>query len=203
MAKTFEFGKTSLPTQYSINLKDNLHMMWLDDDSAGMYRVMFSAIADTLKIYQDKNLSRIGMTMKDDKGNFKMGAILNYRQPDEGSEEDSGNWYLEFTLYPEDMTNLDKEIDNHSDTFVRCGSLEAQNIIYGHFRNVSYMYGMFNTCIDTLVSFLDTNASETDEIEVTLPGVFTASVVVENGNKVMSIVPGECIKQIIKGDSVL
>jgi hypothetical protein len=201
--KTFEFDQTSIPSQYSINLKDNTGIIWVDSRSADLYRTLFSAIADTLKIYQDKNLARIGMIMKDDKGNFKFGAVLNYTKPEEGSEEDSGNWYLEFTFYPEDMINLDREIDNHSDTFVRCAAQETQTICYGRFRNIGYMYSMFGIAIDTLISFLDTNASETEEVEVCLRGVFTASVAVEGGKKIMSIVPGECIKQIIKGDSVL
>lgn len=186
MSKVFEFEQTSIPSQYSINLKDNVGILWVDSRSADMYRVMFSAIADTLKIYQDKTLARIGMSMKDDKGHFKLGAVLNYRKPEEGSEDDSGNWYLELTFYPEDMTDLDKEIDNHSDTFVRCAAQEAQTICYGRFRNVGYMYNMFNIAIDTLTSFMDANASETDELEVNLRGVFTASVAVENGNNLSS-----------------
>lgn len=199
----FEFEQTSIPSQYSINLKDNYGLLWVDSRTADFYRVLFSAIADTLKIYQDKNLARIGMTMKDDKGNFKFGAILNYKKPEEGSEDDSGNWYLEFTFDAEDMVDIDKEIDNHSDTFVRCATQEAQIITYGRFRDVNCMYNMFNTAIDTLIGFMDANVTETDELEVTLRGVFTATAAVENGKKVMAIVPGECIKQIIKGDSVL
>jgi hypothetical protein len=201
--KSFEFNQTSIPSQYSIDLKDNTGIMWVDSRTGDMFRVLFSAIADTLKIYQDKNTARIGMSLKDDKGNFKFGAILNYNKPEEGSEEDSGNWYLELTFDAEDMTDLDREIDNHSDAFVRCAAYEAENICYGKFRNIGFMYSMFNIAIDTLIKFLDVNASETEEVEVSLRGVFTASVAVENGNKVFSIVPGEVIKQIIKGDSVL
>ena len=65
------------------------------------------------------------------------------------------------------------------------------------------MYNIMNTAIDEITKFLDKNASETEEVEVTLRGLFTASVAVENGVKVMSIVPGEYIKQIIKNDSAL
>ena len=65
------------------------------------------------------------------------------------------------------------------------------------------MYNMMNTAIDEIVKFLDKNASETEDVEVELRGIFTASVAVENGTKIMSIVPGEYIKQIIKNDSAL
>ena len=203
MSKQFDFTQTSIPSQFSINLLDNHGMSWMDTRTVDIYRVLFTAIADVLKIHQDKTKSRIGFSMKDDKGIFKLGMILNYRKPEEGEEEDSGNWYLEATFDPEDMVNLDAEYDNHSDEFVICSNQEAFTIASARFTTTEYMYIVYNTVIDTLVNFLDVNASEDDEVEVTLRGVFTASVVVENGVKFMSIVPGEAIKQIIKADSVL
>lgn len=203
MAKSFEFENTSIPSQYSINLKDNFGILWVDSRTADMFRTMFSAIADTLKFNQTKDAKRIGMSMKDDKGNFKLGAILNFKKPEEDSEEDSGNWYLELTFNAEDMTDLDLEIDNHSDVFIRCASEEAHNICYGRFRSTDMMFNLFNCAIDTLVQFLDTNAEEAEEVEVSLRGIFTATAGVEDGKKIMSIVPGEYIKQIVKNDSAL
>lgn len=200
----FEFETTAIPSQYSINLKDNFGILWIDAKTADLFRTMFSAIADTLKFNQSKDAKRIGMTMKDDKGNFKLGAILTFKQPEEGSEEDSGNWYLEFTFDAEDMGELDIELDNHSDIFIRCASEEAQNICYGRFRSTDMMFNLFNCAIDTLVQYLDTAANEaTEETNVSLRGIFTATVGVEDGKKVMSIVPGEYIKQIVKNDSAL
>lgn len=203
MSKQFDFAQTSIPSQFSINLLEKCGMQWMDTRSVDLYRVLFTTIADVLKIHQDKTKSRIGFVMKDDKGNFKLGAILNYRKPEEGEEEDSGNWYLEFTFYPEDMTDLEAEYDNHSDEFVICSNKEAFTIASARFTQTEYMYIVYNVALDTLTNFLDVNASEDDEVEVVLRGVFTASVVVENGKKVMSIVPGEAIKQLIKGDSIL
>jgi len=203
MSKTFEFEQTSIPSQYSMNLKDNFGMLWVDTRTADLCRAMFAAIADTLKLHQTKDTERVGMIMKDEKGNFKLGAILVYTKPEEGSEEDSGNWYLQMTLDESDMTDLDVVVDNHSDVFVRCAGNEASNICYGRFRSTELMYQVFNTLIDTIVSFLDVNANETEEVTVNLRGVFTASVAIESGVKVMSIVPGEYIKQIIKNDAAL
>lgn len=201
--KQFEFEQTSIPSQYSINLKDNLNIAWLDSRTADMYRTLFVSIAMVLKHHQSKDAKRIGMIMKDEKGHFKMGAILVYKEPEEDSEEDSGNWYLEFTLDPEDMNNLDVEIDNHSDVFKRCAADRAYHICYGRFRSTEIMHNMFNCAIDTLVQFLDTNANEAEDMDVTLRGIFTASVAIEDGKKVMSIVPGEFVKQVIKDDAAL
>ena len=203
MGKQFEFEMTSIPTQYSINLKDNFSMIWVESRTADMYRIIFTAIADVLKHNQSTDAKRIGFSLKDAKGNFKFGAILTFKKPEEGSEEDSGNWFLEFTFDQADMTNLNVEIDNHSDVFVKCAAMEAQQICYGRFRSTDSMYDMIICAIDTLVQFLDVNAVEGDTVDVTLRGIFTASVAVEDGEKVMSIVPGEYIKQIIKNDSVL
>lgn len=203
MSKELKFGETSIPGMYQITMRENYGINWVDSRVPDLYRTMFAGIANTLKFYQSKDRPRVGLTMKDDKGNFKMGAILVFKKPEEGSEEDTGNWYLQMTFDQNDMTDLDESIDNHSDIFVKCAASEAEHFCYGRFRSVEVMYNMFNAAIDELVKFLDKNASETEEVEVTLPGIFTASVAVENGVKVMSIVPGEVIKQIIKNDSAL
>lgn len=200
---TLEFEKTGISTQYTLDLKDNYSILWVESRTADMYRVLFATIADVLKHNQSKDLNKLGFKMKDDKGHFKLGAILTYKKPEEGSEEDSGNWYLEFTLYEEDMNDIEKELDNLSDVFVRCAAMNANTHMYGKFRSTELMYTLFNTAIDVLVSYLDTNASETDEVGVNLRGVFTASVAIEDGQKFMSIVPGEYIKQLIKNDAVL
>ena len=62
---------------------------------------------------------------------------------------------------------------------------------------------MTSTAVKTIKEFLDANADETEEVELVLRGIFTASVVYEDGKKVMSLVPGECIKQVIKNDSAI
>lgn len=203
MSKQIDFNESSIVNQYGINLCDSLNFVWVDTRTANMYRVLFTAIADVLKTYQNKNKTRIGFKMKDDKGNFMLGAVLNYRKPDESESEDTGNWYLEFTFYEEDMTDLVEEYDNHSDVFVMCANQELKNIANGRFNTIQFMYNILNTCITTLIDWLDVNANEAEEVELTLAGVFTASVAVENGVKVMSIVPGEVIKQVIKADSIL
>ena len=80
MAKTFEFEQTSISMQFSINLRDRLMMNWVDTRTADFYRHIFAAVTDVLKINQSKNNPRIGFSLKDDKGVFKFGAILNYQK---------------------------------------------------------------------------------------------------------------------------
>lgn len=203
MSKEFIFNQTSIPGQFSVNMIEKYKMNWADTNTATIFRVMFTSIADILKSKQDKNVPRTGFSMKDDKGNFKLGAIMTYRKPDAEEEEDSGNWYLEMTFDPEDMVDIDKEIDNHTSEFTVVANDEAFRIAGARFNQVKYIHIIFGCIVDTIIDFLDANASESEDVSVTLNGVFTASVAIENGIKVMSIVPGGIIKQIIKEDSIL
>lgn len=202
MSKVFDLEQTSIPSQYSINVRDNISAAWADANTAMLYRILFTNIGDTLRFYQSKNVDSVGLSIKDDKGNFKMGAILNYKKPEDGSDDDTGNWYLEMTFDEKDMEDVKELHDNHSDVFIRSAAYAAGES-GSRFKSTDIMYNMYNIAIDTLVQFLDANASETEEVDVRLRGVFTASVVIENGQKIMSIVPGESIKQIIKNDAGL
>ena len=150
MSKTFEFGETSIPSMFQVDLRENFGINWVDSRAADFYRVLFATMADVLKLNQSKDTPRVGLTMKDDKGTFKMGAILVFQKPEEGSEDDTGNWYLQMTFDEADMTDLDISTDNHSDVFVRCASIEASNICYGRFRSTEVMYNMMNTAIDEI-----------------------------------------------------
>ncbi len=196
-------GNTSIPSQLGINLHDNYGMIWNETRSADIYRVLFQSIADTLKFHETKDAKRIGMSIKDDKGHMKLGAILNYIEPEEGSEDDSGNWYLEMTFNPEDMKDLDVDIDNHTEIFIQCAAKNLFEIASGRFRSTEIMFNVFTTAIDTLVDYLNTTVEANGEAEVSLMGVFTASAAIEDGQKIISIVPGEVIKQGIKNDALL
>lgn len=204
MSKTFNLNQCSIPGQYAINVRDRYMMNFSDSRTSDMFRVAFTAVADVLKIHQDKNVARNGLIIKDTKGEFKFGAIMTYRKPEEGEEEDSGNWYLEFTFDEADMQGLDEVREVPSPEFTMAANQECYNIIGFRFKDTTCMYQLVECVIDTIKEFLDANATDDgQEVELVSNGVFTASVVVEDGTKIMSIVPGEIIKQLIKGDSIL
>ena len=47
------------------------------------------------------------------------------------------------------------------------------------------------------------NAKEGEEVNLELPGYFVASVVIDGGEKVMSLVPDGAMKRLIKDDAAL
>lgn len=205
MSKQYDFyTESNIPNQYGNNLKNRHQMEIWEQTCSDIYRVLFSTLADVLKTEGSKNHApKIAVALYDEKGIFKVGAILTYRAPDADEEEDSGNWYLEFTFNEEDIEDIDKVFSNHDSIFDLHAVQNLSNICHATFREKRWISIMFCTAIDTIKEFLDVNATEEDEISVVMRGVFTASVVVENGIKCMTIVPGEVIKQIVKNDSIL
>ena len=203
--KEFDFKESAIPQEFTFNLMEHHEFIWVANRTAGLYRVVFFTIAEMLKHYKSKTTTRVGFILKDTNGQFKFGAVLNYHAPEEGddSDDDKGNYTLEFTLNEEDLKDCDMVVDNHSDLFVTCATKYASDVMYARFTTMEYCNILFIEAIDTLVKFLDANASETDEVSVVYKGVFTATVTVVGGNKVISIVPGEMIKQFIKGDASL
>lgn len=204
MSKQIMFDESGIAANFSRNLQDQ-SIGLIDERCKELYRVMFATMADILKIFRKKSTPKIAFAMRNENNGFDIGAILTYRAPDEGEEEDSGNWYLEFTFDENDLADIDPEniYDKSNDAFNNCVTNELNIISSGSFRDKRFMSIMFTVGIDTIKEFLDVNATEGEDIDVIMPGVFTASVSVENGIKYMTITPGEAIKQIIKGDSIL
>ena len=203
MAKTINFKNCSVPGQYAINMKERHKFNFVDAHSDGIFRAIFTGVADVLKNHRSKNKEKICLVIKDDKGTFKFGATLTYRKPEEGDEDDSGNWFLEFTFDPDDLVGIEEVIEVPSAEFTFAMNEECYNIASVRFVKNQYLYDALNTAFDTIMEFLDANATEGEEVELILDGVFTASVVVEDGVKIFSITPGEKIKQIIKADDIL
>lgn len=210
MAKKFEFGidetgkdTVAIANNYHTTLKEEYNMLFPENKVANFYRTLFRSIAITLKHFETKSNPKIGFSLLNDKGEFRLGAILTYQAPEEGEEDDSGNWNLSFTLNKDDMVNLDNHIDSHSDSFASIARAELYDSMYGHFSDSTSMNRMFDVAIREIIKFLDINSNDGDDVELTLPSIFTATVGIEGGEKVYAIVPGAMVKQLVKDDGSL
>ena len=206
MSKQFDFySQSGIPNQYGNNLKSRHSMEIAEQTCCDMYKVLFCTMADVVRHKANENpgVHKIACTLNDEKGIFKLGAILTYRAPDNDEEEDSGNWYLEMTFNEEDIEGIENVSTNTDAIFDLFAVRNLSSIVHGTFRDKRWITILCCTAVDTITEFLDVNASEEDEVSVVMRGVFTASVAVENGIKYMTIVPGETIKQIVKSDAVL
>lgn len=218
MAKTFELNVVNAEdvnnpneaTPIEISLVSNFtrtvlekHGMNIPDKLVPvLYRVTMRGIALMLKENQSKE-EKVGFTFLNENGEFRFGATLSYDLSEEEGEEQSGNWNISYTFDKEDMADIAKICDNHNNTFTAIMELELYNTIYGHFTNPRSLSLIIEELIECLKLFLDTNANDGENVELTMPGVFVATCDVENGTKTFSITPGATIKQLIKNDDGL
>lgn len=200
---TTELTNCGIPTNYALNLKEKYMMNWVDAQTTSLYRVLFSSMATFLKTVQTKTNKKTVLSLKDSNGQFKVAAIMIYHESEGESDDDKGNWTLDFTFDEKDTADADMTYDSHCDAFYIVACKECHSIMNGRFQNQEYCGNVFCEAITVLTDWLDTNAKADETVEVILPGVFEATVGIEKGKKVMGIVPGEIIKQMIKSDDIL
>lgn len=209
MSRQYEIKESKIPDNLMQNLLDRHCIGIWHSACVGVYRVIFTTLAKVLKDQHKQNpgVHKMGASFNDANNRFVVGAILTYRAPDADEEEDSGNYYLELTFNNEDFAGIDHVYSNNDKATSFMFDCVITNYMYhicnATINDIKYMNDIIFTAIDTLKEFLDVNATPDEEIEVVMRGVFTASVTVENDNKLMSIVPGEVVKQVVKNDEVL
>lgn len=196
--------ETSLPSQFTLNCSDRAMFDWMESRVDKVYKLLFSAAATFLAYHRSKDAGKVALTFIDDKGNFKMAAIISYHAPEEGAEDDNkGNWSIEFTLDQGDIAEIPQTYDMMDLEFTEVASRECGTIMGGRFKSAKYIQELLCIAIDTLVEFLDANAVEDTVVDIVVDDFFVASVAIEDGEKVMSIVPGAVIKRLIKDDASL
>ena len=198
-----ELMETSFPANYKINIAEHYFANWLEDYTADLGKAIFTAMADFLKFHESKNSGKVGLKIVDFKGNFIAGGIVSFVEPEEVEGEEAsdakGNWTLDLTF---DQSDFDFP-DVYDSMNVEFGQILG-NRIYDFMKARFYQNDMaLNFVIDyfyTIHQYLDTNCKDDEVTELEIPGYFVASVGIEDGEKVFSIVPGEIIKQSIKDD---
>ncbi len=193
------FSETSIAAKFSQDIK-NLGAD-LDPQYAHFpFDSLFMAVSDFLGLVKSKDV-KTALVVSDLKGNFKFGAIVAYHANE--NEEIPGNWSFEFTLNEEDVPK-DAKVYSHIDTqFLRVLATTAKDLHSFRFTSAELVPEIMVLTIDTLKSWLDLNATDGEEKVIEMPGFFTASVAIENGEKIFSITPDGNLKRLVKGDSDL
>lgn len=140
------------------------------------------------------------------KGKSK-GKSKEDKKEDKKEEEsnDSGNWYLQFTLDEEEFKGDDIEIvPSSSPDFIDAVYKQlvtefSYRISEGVQVNTN-MFSIIDTFIKTLLNWLDQNADAKEEVTVTLENYFEATVAIEDEEKVIAILPLGSLKRAIKSD---
>lgn len=201
---TMDLLNTAIPSQVSIDALQRYSFNMATANIPTAYTLLFTSIATFLQLRESKDAGKVSLSIHDERGNFKIAGIVSYHAPDEDAKDDErGNWSLEFTLDEKDLREVSVKFDNMNSEYISILNNEFKNSFNGKFKSTTYIPQVFAICIDSLINQLDNLVTEDKAVDIKLNGIFIASGAVEDGQKVISIVPGSVVKQIVKNDSAL
>ena len=195
-----KFNESSIPQNYSQSLMRLTVPMDVDASIAyQVYEIMFTSMADFLRLVKS-NSNKVAISIEGVDGHMYMAGVVTYHENED--KDMPGNYSYEITLNKEDLE--DAKVYTIADN----GFAHVVNSVYHSMHNMiinqqSYIIDLFTTAAKVLLEWLDVNASEKEEKSVTLDGFFVASVVVEDGEKIFSIVPDGAMKRLIKDDTAI
>lgn len=205
-AKTYE--ETEMHQAFVVNANSAGYTFGDDDRPERIVKAFFASTSAYLsKVKVSKADEAVALVLVDTAGNFKFAGIVEYHENKENPDE-PGNWSYVMTF---DSNTLDaieknkslKKFLYSSEAFSAVFDKVAYDVAAIQFQHQTYMFDACSLVIDTLLQVLDREAKEGEIVDIELPGYFTASVSVEDGEKVFAITPDGHMKQIIKDDTAL
>lgn len=193
------FEETSIAKSFSMNTCEKSGgLTTLPEEAVGpVIKTAILAMSDYARVIKNKE-KPVAIIIDDLKGNMLLAAIVSYH---EGEGDMPGNWSYEWSFDAEDIKDCTKyaisESKAHPFFIDRAKAYRMKYV------SPSYIYLSSQEFANSLIDWLDTNAKEGEEVEVVLDGYFKASVIIENGKKIMSFVPDGNIKRLIKDDAAL
>lgn len=189
--------ETTILTNYVEEGKIHGHG-FLQENIPYVYDTTIAAISDYLGIMKSKTTKQ-AVSITDDKGNFYLAAIVEYHK-NESEEDMPGNWSYVFTTNKEDLKDCNVT-EYTAPEFQRVWAKVGYNLYGMEIGNPLHITTIIMLTAKCLIDWMDVNAKEGQEVSVEREGYFVATVAVEDGEKVMSIVPDGAMKVMVKGDA--
>lgn len=190
-----QFNESSIPQNF-IERMAKLDWEFETHVVQQVYQVLFKSMSDFLGFTKSKN-EKVAIIINQRGDQFLMGLIVDYI-PNE-DEDKPGNYLLSATFNKEDIS--DARIITISDIHFERVALRTAAGDHMRFKETIYMIELFILTAECLKAWLDANAKEGEVVELELPDYFTASVGIENGEKIMSITLHERMKQYVKDNA--
>lgn len=194
-----QFEETSIAGNFSRSTSEKSGgLTTIPEDAVGpVIKTAILAMSDYARVVKSKE-KPVAIVIDDLKGNLLLAAVVRYH---EGEGDMPGNWSYEWAFDADDVKDCIKYpvSENRAHPFF-IDRAKAYRMTYV---SPSYIYLGCQEFANTLIDWLDTNAKEGEEVEIDLDGYFKASVIIENGKKIMSFVPDGGIKRLIKDDATL
>ena len=197
----FVLKDTSIPMSFTTMMGTLAERVWEPSDTPSFYDVLFTGFAEFLGTNKSKS-GKICIKVQDTKGPVKFGAVVGY-MPNEGEEDGVGNWFLTSSFDEKDLEGCIKDYTICDTEWQRLIENVAFNLERMQFDRPQTLHTACLIAVDCIKEWLDQNAKEGEEVILEHEGYFTASVAVENGEKVMSIVLDGAMKRLIKDDAAI
>jgi len=192
------FNESTIPMIYAQKMGE-ADLDWDANWTRKIYEVVVTGISDFLALAKSKN-NKVAVAVRDLKGNFLMGAIVEYHSNE--NEDMPGNWSYEFSFDEKDLEGATVYLTTDTQ-FQKQLSATAYNLHRIQFEMEIHIETIIELCVSILKQWLDMNAKEAEEVNIELIGYFVASVAIENGEKVIAIIPDGAMKRLIKDDAAL
>jgi hypothetical protein len=192
-----KLNESGLPAMYSKGLFEVKNYDLAPEHTDKIFTILFEGTSEALKSIKSKD-HPVAFKFNRLNGDMVAAAIVQYFKNDDSSKPD--NLSLVWTFYPEDIPANAYVIDlNNVQThpFFKSIGFNKYHLKFDH----NSMENMFVFLLETLYDFLDQNAKEGEEFELTLDSVFTARSTINNGKKEFSIEPAGEVKVLIKDDA--
>lgn len=191
-----KFEESSIPQNYAQFVSSAYSLMIEPVWAKPITETLFEAITEHLKNIKEKG--KTAMRVDDKDGNFLIAGVVDYHE--NSDKELPGNYSYEFTTSEDDIKDAKKVSKVTDMEFLNTAAIVGTNHSMV-FEKETDIIQLTSAALKTILGWLDSNAVEGQEVAVTLDGYFVATVGVEDGAKIVSIVPDGAMKRIIKDDA--
>lgn len=193
--------ESQIPQNFSTGLYNEKSYDLSADHAHIVADILFCGVAECLGEIKNKDYP-VAFVFEENNKDFIAGAVVEYFE-NEDDKSKPGNWNYSWTWNKDDIPDNARIIRTTDTQFSSSFRGVSQSKWGIAFRDPAAITEVLRYFLATVKKWLDENANEAEEVGVEDEGVFQASVAVENGEKVFSIVPEGEIKKLIKDDSAI
>jgi hypothetical protein len=196
-----KLNETNIPQNFSTGMYNDKGYDISRDHTSLVADILFTGVSECLGDIKTKE-QPVAFVFKKNNDEFIAAAVVQYIE-NKDDKNQAGAWSYVWTWNQEDVPKNAKLVgpeDANLGVYFRGVS---KNKYGAAFRDQAAIIEVTRYFLETLSKWLDENAVDTEEIAVEEPGVFQAAIVIENDQRIKSLVPEGEIKKLIKDDSAI
>lgn len=198
MAEAINLSNSNIPIRFSEVIGSSGTQNVGEEFVPFIFEGIIMGFADAAKNLRDKNAT-VAVILRDRPldGDFLFGIKIKFTP---GSDDESGSWNTVWSFNKEDFEDCD--IKHYVDEPNTMPSFRDRLIMAGLklYPMSDLPYLLAKTAFQTLFEWLDTNAKDGETVTVVKDGLFEARVDVDNGIKIMNLIPSEEVTNLAKSD---